>query len=122
MSKLNIELLKRLKTRFLRMRHPEHFDMKTIATKTDCGAAMCLIGHTLELEGYKMRVRRDPKLFLDYDFITPTGSKVKSPFQHARKALGLGRQSASALFHDWDLETPADAAERIQKIIETGKV
>jgi hypothetical protein len=136
MSKLNIELLKRLRTRFLRMRHPEHFNMKPIAAKTDCGTAMCIAGHTLSLAGYKMRLQPDTdseRMYegkLDYDFISPRGRKVEDPLVAASRELGMKptfshgsqKRGAYTLFHDFSLKTPKQAAERIQKIIETGEV
>lgn len=55
MAEKNIALLKRLRTRFLRMRHPQHFNIRVVAEKTSCGTAMCVAGHALDLKGYKAR-------------------------------------------------------------------
>lgn len=128
MPKKNIPLLKRLRVRFLRMRHPEHFDMTPIAAKTDCGAAMCVGGHTLDLAGYKMRVHKDAEPLgyfwlgqQDYDFISPKG-RVVQPLVAARRELGLSDNEATKLFHDWSLKTPKDAARRIEQIIAEAEV
>ena len=124
-TKLNIELLKRLKTRFMRMRHPEHFRMDVIAVKSDCGSVMCIAGHTLDLAGYKRQLRPEDERssVLDFDFIDPSGRVVKSPLARAAKELGLNYRrepgnAAYVLFHNWSLETPHDAAARIQKLID----
>lgn len=131
MGELNIKLFKRLRTRFLRMRHPQHFRMKQVAIKTDCGAAMCMIGHVLTLEGYKMRLRKDGPKYTgtdaarsDYDFIDPrTGKAVYDPAEVAKELLGLDSWSnEDNLFTEYNLKTPQQAARRIQQIIETGKV
>lgn len=128
-TKLNIPLLKRLRTRFLRMRHPEHFHMDVIAVKTDCGSAMCIAGHTLDLAGYKrvLRLEDDRNSVLDFDFIAPSGRKVKNPLAAAGKELGISyrpRQGNKAfdLFHDWTLTTPREAADRIQGLMEAGEL
>lgn len=126
--KLNIELLKRLRNRFLRMRHAEHFQMDVIAVKTDCGSQMCIAGHALDLAGYvrKLRPEADRSCVLDFDFVSPLGRKVRSPLQRAAKELGLtyrriiGNQ-AYMLFHDLTLTTPRQAAERIQQLIDEAK-
>lgn len=136
MPKKNIKLLKRLRTRFLRMRHPSHFKIDQIAIKTDCGAAMCYIGHTLELAGYKMRVKKGgdsdydehDAARCDFDFIAPSGRVVSEPFHEAARLLGLSEKSkeawldsgASALFQDYSIKTPKQAAKRITKLIEEG--
>lgn len=122
--KLNIELLKRLRTRFLRMRHAEHFQMDVIAVKTDCGSAMCIAGHVLDIAGYKRELRPEANRssVLDYRFIAPSGRKVKSPLFSAAKEMGLsyrrvGGNKAFELFHDISLTTPREAADRIQELI-----
>ena len=125
---MNIGLLKRLRTRFLRMRHAEHFNMGPIAARADCGAVMCMAGHTLELAGYKRTVRPDSfkggVLWigrLDYRFIAPSGRTVRNPIAAAQRELGLSRLRAEKLFCDFDIRTPQQAAIRIQKIIESGE-
>lgn len=126
--KKNIPLLKRLRTRFLRTRHPQHFRMTQIAIKTDCGAAMCFIGHTLDIAGFKMRFNpkshetnqftsRIDAAHSDYDFIAPSGRKVLEPFRKAARLLGLGDSEAERLFQDYSIKTPKQAAQRIQEII-----
>lgn len=128
-TKPNIPLLKRLRTRFLRMRHAEHFDMRPIAMKTDCGAAMCIAGHVLDLTGHKMRLRADFSESggyvdgrLDFDFIAPTGRKIKNPLVAAARELHLkaewGEGGAYDLFHNYNLKTPKQAAARIQELID----
>jgi len=126
MAKLNIQLLRKLRTRFLRMRHPDHFRMDVIAVQSDCGSQMCIAGHVLDLAGYKRKLRplghRDSAL--DFDFITPSGQRVRKPLPAAARELGLRYQRESGntafdLFHDWSLTTPAEAAARIQKLIES---
>lgn len=103
--------------------------MPVIAVKTDCGTAMCIAGHILNLAGYRMKLRNNDERssVLDYDFIAPNGRVVKSPLNAAAREIGLNyrrafKNKAYSLFHDYDLETPKDAADRIQKLIEsTGK-
>lgn len=126
MAKLNIELLKRLRTRFMRMRHAEHFQMDVIAVKTDCGSQMCIAGHVLDLAGYKRKIlpRDERSTVLDFDFIDPSGKKVKAPLDTAAKEMGLRYErepgnTAFELFHDSSMTTPADAAARIQELIES---
>ena len=136
-QKLNIDLLKRLRTRFLRMRHRKHFRMKQIAIKTDCGAAMCMIGHILDLEGYKMRLKRnydpaedweldDPNdpTRTDYEFIRPRSKSrvVECPATEAAKRLGMDVEDASdKLFLKYRLRTPQQAAAHIQKMIDAAQ-
>lgn len=122
-AKMNIELLKQLRTRFLRMRHPEHFQMDV---QTECGSVMCIAGHALDLAGYKRKLRpaRGRSCVLDFDFIAPSGRVVKSPLGVAARELGLnyrreGGNKAYELFHDMSLTTPKDAAERIQELIDS---
>lgn len=123
--KPNIELMKRLRTRFLRMRHPEHFKMDVIAAKTDCGSAMCIAGHTLELAGYKKKLRahrQDGLGIQDFNFFAPSGRKVRNVLSAAGRELGLSYRADSnneayRLFHDWELTTPKDAAERVGELI-----
>jgi hypothetical protein len=132
-TKLNVDLLKRLRTRFLRMRHPQHFRMKQIAIKTDCGAAMCIIGHVLDLEGYRMRPKKnydpetDPGIRgpddgarSDYEFIHPqTRRPIDDPLGEAASLLHMSEESAAnELFEQWEIKTPAEAAARIQELIE----
>lgn len=117
--KPNIELLKRLRARLLRMRHPKHFDMQVIAAKTDCGAAMCMIGHVLDLEGYKMRLKKPSERqgFLDFDFIKPNGRVLRrDPQDEAEKLLGFSGHR-NDFFMDYSLQTPKQAAKRIEKLI-----
>lgn len=127
--KPNIRLLKRLRTRFLRMKHRKHFNMEAVAAKTDCGSVMCIAGHTLQLAGYKMRLSDDYEPSehiwmgrLDYDFIAPSGRKV-DPLEAAARELGLPFDGCGSkgfdLFLDFNLKTPKQAAARIQKLIES---
>lgn len=122
---VNVDLLKRLRRRFLRMRHSEHFHMDVIAIKTDCGSQMCIAGHTLDLAGYTRRLRPqgERSVVLDFDFFTPSGQKIKSPLCAAAREMGLHYRRACGnkayeLFHDSSLTTPADAAARIQELID----
>lgn len=132
--KLNIELLKRLRTRFLRMKHRKHFHMKNIAVKTECGAAMCIAGHTLELAGYKRRY--NPELYgEDYKWFTPNGREVNPDklLNVAQRELGLTYEQAqytglgnddkdNGLFFRFDLKTPKQTARLIQKVIDNPAV
>lgn len=135
MNKLNIELFKRLRNRLARMRHRKHFRMRQIAIKTECGAAMCFIGHTLVLEGYKMRLKpKDQRTFADpfdrsaasrsdYEFVRPNGSIVKNPVQEAMRRLRIrDTVDADALFQDYSINSLKKAVRRLDRIIETGKV
>ncbi len=123
---MNVQLLKRLRTRFLRMRHAEHFQMDVIAVKTNCGSQMCIAGHALDLAGYTLKLRPEDSRssVLDFDFVAPSGQKVRSPLAAAAKEMGLhyrrvNGNKAYQLFHDWTLTTPAEAASRIQELIES---
>lgn len=125
---LNTQLLKRLRRRFLRMRHERHFLMDVIAVKTDCGSQMCIAGHLLDLAGYKRRLReeKDRTTVLDFDFYSPSGQRVRNPLNAAAREIGLSyrrsmNNKAYSLFHDWELTTPKLAAERIQELIEESK-
>lgn len=130
MAKKNIELLKRLRTRFLRIRHKKHFNIKAVAMKTDCGSAMCIAGHTLDLAGYKMRLKNDraPKSDgdfgrVDFEFIRPSGRRLPEDqiLRTAAKELGLNYGSQGRrLFHDWSLKTPKQAAKRVEGLIAAG--
>lgn len=118
--KLNIKLLKRLRMRFLRMKHREHFNMNTIAQKTDCGTVMCIAGHVLDLAGYKQRVPF--KGAISIDFISSNGRKVNALPTAARElgmryAYSYAEDDAFGLFHDYKLKTPKEAAERIEGLI-----
>lgn len=121
--KPNIPLLKRLRTRFLRMRHTEHFDMGTWGTKTECGTTACIAGHALLLAGYKLRLNIKEG---DYEFVSPKGRVVSPPIA-ARRELGLSKRVTGTesswehreLFYDYCIRTPKQAAARIQEIIES---
>lgn len=105
------------------MRHKQHFNQRAIAIKTDCGAAMCSIGHTLDLCGYKMRVSPNPEIpgFLDFDFIKPNGRLLRDDVHcEAQKLLGLSFEESCKLFTDYSIKTPKQAAKRITKLIEEG--
>lgn len=120
---MNIELLKKLRTRFLRMRHAEHFDMKSVAIKNTCGTAMCIAGHALQLQGYKFQYRDGG--WLD-SVVSPKGRTIKyNIMKVAAKEMGLkyrysyDNNDAYQLFHDFSLKTPKQAAERIQELIDS---
>lgn len=114
--KPNIELLKRLRTRFLRMKHKEHFNMESVAIKTQCGTAMCIAGHALDLAGYKFKFGEGRYQSALY---TPSGRKVKGGWlQVAARAMGLDYDNvAYPLFHEFDIKTPKQAAERVSELI-----
>jgi hypothetical protein len=121
--KVNLELLRRLRTRFLRMRHIEHFDMQVVAKKNECGTAMCIAGHVLDLQGYKWHFDSDGDLD---DVRSPSGRKVNDELSAAAKEIGLPYKRWAAnsvdaydLFHDFSLKTPKQAADRIQELIES---
>ena len=129
MPKKNIELLKRLRTRFLRMRHPKHFEMTDVATRNECGTAMCIAGHTLDLLGFKVRFRVNGSA----DWFYPSGRRlprregsdsIDAPLNAAQRALGLTRFEAQnfdhGLFYDFSIKTPKQAAARIEKLIAEG--
>lgn len=100
------------------MKHKRHFNMKVIAAKTDCGAAMCMIGHVLDLSGYRMRLCEDGDGFLDFDFIAPSGRRLKMDVHvKAERLLGMTRDESSDLFMDYSLKTPKQAAARISQLI-----
>lgn len=130
--KLNIELLKRLRTRFLRMKHRKHFNMKDVAVKTECGAAMCIAGHTLELAGYTRRLEKD-HYGNEYQWFTPNGRRVKGVLNAAQRELGLTYEQAQhiddddnhkncGLFFRFDLRTPKQAAKLIERVIDNPAV
>lgn len=148
MSKLkrNIPLLKRLRTRFLRMRHAAHFDMQVVCDKTECGSVMCIGGHALALAGYS--AFRCPTCPLDEDggkppfcWKAPDGRELHSArrYHHGRaalveaqKLLGLPKSTLTncadsdwwadekdnGLFYRFDLKTPKEAAALIQEYID----
>lgn len=128
--KANIELLKRLRTRFLRMRHQKHFDMDGVIKITECGVAMCIAGHTLDLEGYRYNRKA-------HGWIDPNGKTVDNPMDEAARLLGLAgtqetcqaffdssdrdsrkNSKGNGLFYRFDLRTPKQAAAVIDKIIQ----
>jgi hypothetical protein len=117
MPKPNIELLKRLRTRFLRMKHRKHFAMETVAERNECGTAMCIAGHALNLQGYRFK-------FNEYGVLEqtfrPSGRPLKGGLlSAAAKELRLDYYgTAHELFNDFSLKTPKQAAARIQKLIE----
>lgn len=123
---VNLPLLRRLRTRFLRMKHEKHFEMSVVAVKTDCGSQMCIAGHTLDLAGYKRKLlpSYERNTVMDYIYFTPSGEEVQEPLVAAADELGIGgyRRApdsvAFVLFHDSSLTTPRDAAERIGELIE----
>jgi hypothetical protein len=122
---MNIELLKKLRTRFLRMKHRKHFNMGNIGVQTECGAAMCIAGHALDLAGYSHRVDEQG----EFEWRTPKGRRVGFPLDTARRLLGLSYDDAQdmssknpGLFFQFKIKTPRQAAKRIERIIETGKV
>jgi uncharacterized protein YodC (DUF2158 family) len=124
MAEKNIPLLKRLRTRFLRMRHRKHFNMDDVVQVTECGAAMCIAGHALDLEGYKFKKDQ----YGDFNWFTPDGLKVVDPLLAARELLGLSSEEAmhedyhdvirkNGLFFRFDLKTPKQAAKVIERLI-----
>lgn len=126
MPEKNIPLLKRLRTRFLRMRHRKHFNMDDVVAKTPCGAAMCIAGHVLNLEGYKFKIDE----WGDDRWFAPDGTEVQ-PLDEAQRLLGLtveeaqtdwrDREKDNGLFFRFDLKTPKQAAKVIQKIIDAAE-
>lgn len=124
MAKKNIELLKRLRTRFLRMRHRKHFNMGDVAVKNECGTAMCIAGHTLDLTGYKAKFDNDGNV----RWYTPSGRRMYGDdLGTAQRLLGLTVDEAqrcgandadNGLFFRFDLKTPKQAAKVIDKIIQ----
>lgn len=120
MPKRNIELLKRLRMRFLRMRHAAHFNMRSVARKTECGTAMCFVGHTLDVAGYKRKYTGD-ETFSEgqYTWFYPNSDNiVDSPFNQAAEELGIEAGDANDLFYKYSIKTPKQAAAEIQKLIE----
>ena len=122
MAKKNIALLKRLRTRFLGMRHKQHFNMDYIAIRNERGTAMCIAGHTLDLEGYKVKFdEADSPIWF-----TPSGRRMTAGgLEKASRLLGLsygynGLSEGYNLFHDFSLTTPKKAAIRITELIEEG--
>lgn len=134
--KRNIELLKRLRTRFTRMRHKKHFDMRVIGTQTACGTQACIGGHALLLDGYKLRMMNGSA-----EWYSPKGRLVIDPLATAARLLGLTVQEARAyeissgiyrigtraerrdvkqngLFYRWDMTNPKKAAALIQEYID----
>lgn len=111
----NIELLKRLRTRLLRMRHSQHFNMKYIAVQNECGTAMCIAGHALDLEGYKVKFDG----LGNASWLTPSGGRIRTTaMRKAARLLGMAYYGeAYLLFHDFSLKTPKQAAKRIEQII-----
>jgi hypothetical protein len=118
MPKKNIALLKRLRTRFLRMRHPKHFDMSTIAIKTECGTAMCIAGHALDLQGYKFKqVPCSLGCCMNAVLFSPKGRRVEGELDRAAREMGIDSAVAQDLFYDYSLKTPKQAAARIERLI-----
>ena len=124
---MNLKLFKQLRNRFARMKHPQHFRMAQIAIKTDCGAAMCFIGHTLDLAGYRMRLKSkygrvgSDAWHSDYQFIRPDGLVVGSPFEEAQELLEIDYDTARETFEAWHLKTPKQAVEYLDKLIAEAK-
>lgn len=120
MSRLNLPLLRRLKTRFMRMRHPEHFNMAVWAHKNECGTAMCIAGHILDLQGYKLRLKRFESFTGNLKFIAPNGEEVDDVAGTAASEIGIPRDAAFKLFqNNGTIATPKEAAARIQQLIDT---
>lgn len=119
----NFDLAKRLVTRFKRMRHRKHFDMQVVAKQNECGTAMCIAGHALDLQGYKLRFVARGGLFAADEVVpqwtSPTGKTVRlvGSLDVAAKEMGMDRDEAHYLFHNFSLKTPKQAAIRIQKLI-----
>ena len=118
---LNIELLKRLKTRFMRMRHPEHFDMSVWAHRNECGTAMCIAGHALDLQGYKTRPKDYQGISGNLEFLSPKGNRLRKTIAEvAAREMGIDSITARWLFaNNGSITTPKDAAARIQQLIDT---
>ena len=62
----------------------------------------------------------------EVDRINLCRRKVKSPLAAAGRELGIPYRAGSnnkayQLFHDWTLETPRQAADRIQELINSKK-
>lgn len=83
---------------------------------------MCIAGHALELEGYKVKFNEHDETV----WLLPSGRRMKASTLHtAARLLGLSYTYNSdsagyALFHDFSLKTPKQAAKRIAKLIEEG--
>jgi hypothetical protein len=103
------------------MRHPKHFDMRRLATKTECGTTMCIAGHTLDLAGYKKKYDADIK---EFDWYSPDNQYISWPLEEAARLLGISNDEAGTtlyaggLFFNYKLKTPEQAANAILKIIE----
>lgn len=125
MPKKNLVLLRKLYRRFLRLL-PKHFNMAAIAAKTDCGIAMCITGHTLDLAGYKRKyVGAGDGDTDDYVWSTPDGRRIKRAMTVAQRLLGLSHEEAfdeeKGLFLRLDIKTPKQAAAAIAKLIDDEK-
>ena len=119
---VNIQLLKRLRTRFLRMRHEQHFCMAVWAHRNECGTAMCIAGHTLELQGYKLRRKGFESFTGNLKFIAPDGSEVDDVAGTAASEIGITRDAAFKLFqNNGTITSPKQAAARIQELIDAAQ-
>jgi hypothetical protein len=102
------------------MRHEEHFNMAVWAHKNECGTAMCIAGHALDLQGYKTKLKTYWGISGNLEFLSPKGKKLKdSILEVAAREMGIDRDVAQRLFeNNGSITTPKQAAARIQELIE----
>lgn len=122
---MNRPEIERLIKKYKRMRHAGHFQMPFAVTKTTCGTACCIAGQELIDNGYKPIWDKDVSNIAWY-FKSPKGRRVFG-LDAARQLLQITKPQSDDLFLKmcWpsDLaikpDTPALAAERLQRFLDT---
>lgn len=104
------------------MRHEAHFNMAVWAHRNECGTAMCIAGHALELQGYRLRLKGFQSFTGNLKFIAPDGSEVDDVADVAATEMGITRDVAFRLFqNNGTITTPKQAAARIQELIDSAQ-
>jgi hypothetical protein len=83
---------------------------------------MCIAGHALELQGYKLRRKGFESFTGNLKFIAPDGKEVDDVGGTAASEIGIPRDVAFNLFqNNGTIKTPQQAADRIQELIESAE-
>jgi hypothetical protein len=83
---------------------------------------MCIAGHALELQGYKLRRKGFESFTGNLKFIAHDGSEVDDVAGTAASEIGITRDAAFKLFqNNGTIKTPQEAAARIQELIDSAK-
>lgn len=114
---VNIPLLRKVMEHITT--HPEEYDQREYAVRSDCGTSHCIAGWALALSGREFTYRRlqswDHRTAADFGWAAQVGILGDcSEHDEAAKALGLEDDDAAEMFHeDQTLSGVWECVERV---------